>query len=120
MKKRVKGGSLKKEIAIGIVIGVVIGIIASALFLKYSSVVVEKEVRTFCEVDPITLYGKSCQHHEDCYGRSELCDVNTHKCVISAKLNKTLIGNARMPLSKSECESVNGVWKVEIVASDKS
>lgn len=119
MKKRgrvrVKVNNLKKGILIGIAIGIIIGIIGSMIFVKYPGEIIGQEVKTYCDVNPTTLYGKPCNTHEDCYGRSELCSIITRHCMISQKLDNTSIKNIRLPSTKTECESVGGIWKVEIV-----
>ena len=117
MKKRVrvKVSDFKKGILIGIVIGLIIGIVGSIIFIKSSGEIIGQEVKSYCSINPITLYGLPCKTHADCYGRSELCSITTKHCAVDALIDKTQTGNIKLPSTKTECESLGGTWKVEIV-----
>ena len=103
----------------GIVIGVVIGVIFSLIILKTSSSIVEREVKTSCDIDIKTLYEKSCEVHEDCYGRLELCSSSLNKCVTTVQIDKTNLDNIRIPDSREECETNGGTWKIEVVETTR-
>jgi len=103
------------KVVIALVAGFILGIILFSIAIRTSGFVVEKEIKTYCDIDMQNLYGKPCTLHEECFGRLELCSVSLKKCVTTVQIDKNDPHNIRIPDSREECEANSGIWTIDVV-----
>jgi len=112
---RTSKGTKQTYLLVGALIVFLMGLALAGILYQSYLQTPEREVRTFCQIDIGSLYGKTCNIHEDCYGRVELCSPSAKICLATSIVDKTNARNVIIPDNQLECETNGGIWTTEIL-----